>query len=155
MTQRLVLMEEIAKSKWNAGLPVEDVAREAVVLEKTMAIAVGEGLKADSAARVLRAQIAAAKIVQRKLFDRWRITERGKFPDASDLGDDLRPEVSRLSNALIAALAAANDALESCLAPQILSPVPPQLASFPGAWKVAVEGTVTAPATCPSAVDGR
>ena len=153
MTERLVIMEQVAKYKWNAGLAVEDRDREAAVLEKTTAMAVGEGLEADSAARVIRAQIEAAKMVQNALFDRWRKAATGKFAGAPSLSESLRPEVTRLSRDLIAALAAAQNDLDSCLARRILSPAPKILARFSRAWDVAVEGTLGAKGS-PSPEDG-
>jgi len=155
MTERLVIMEQIARTKWNAGLPVEDRNREAEILEKTTAMAVGEGLDPELATRVVRAQIEAAKIVQNALFERWRKAAAGKLAGAPSLTATLRPEVSRLSRELIAALIAAQDDLESCLARGILSPVPGTLARFPRAWGVAVQGTLGATGPCSSPRDGR
>jgi len=154
MTERLVIMEQIARYKWNAGVPVEDPDREAAILQKTLAMAVGGGLNPESATRVVRAQIEAAKIVQHTLFDQWRKTGAGKFAEAPSLTETLRPEVSRLSRELIAALVAAQHDLDGCLARQILSPVPGVLARIPGAWRVAVDGTLGATGPCPSPMDG-
>ena len=154
MTERLVIMEQVARYKWNAGLPVEDPDREAAILKKTLAIAVGGGLNPEFATRVVRAQIEAAKIVQNALFEQWRIAGAGKFAEVPSLTAILRPEVTRLSNELIAALIAAQDDLDDCLARRILSPVPGVLARFPGAWRAAIDGTLGATGPCPSPADG-
>ena len=154
MTERLVIMEQVARYKWNAGLPVEDPDREAAILKKTLAMAVGGGLNPEFATRVVRAQIEAAKIVQDVLFDHWRLAAVGKLAEAPSLTATLRPEVSRLSNELIAALIAAEDDLDGCLARRILSPVPGVLARFPRAWAVAAVGTLGAAGPCPSPADG-
>jgi len=154
MTERLVIMEQVARYKWNAGLPVEDRNREAAVLEKTTAMAVGRGLNPELATRVVRAQIEAAKMVQSSLFEQWRKAGAGKSAEVPSLTATLRPEVTRLSRELIAALVVAQDDLDSCLAPRVLSPVPGILARFPRAWRAAVDGTLGATGPCPSPKDG-
>jgi chorismate mutase-like protein len=141
--------------KWNAGLPVEDPNREAAVLEKSLAMAVEGGLDPKIAARVLRAQIEAAKIVQGGLFEQWRKAAKSKFAEAPSLTAILRPEVTRLSRELIVALIGVQDDLDDCLAGRFLKPLPSALARFPRAWRVAVEGTLGAAGPCPPAADGR
>ena len=149
MTERLAIMEQVARFKWNEGLPVEDKDREAAVLEKTVGLAVAEGLNTKVATRVIKAQIEAAKFVQRALFEKWRAMAKGKLADAPNLTVTLRPEISRLSNDLIAALIAAEDDLDDCFARRILIPLPEALTPFPRAWDAAVDGTLGAAGSCP------
>ena len=67
---------------------------------------------------------------------------KGKHLKVDSLAASLRPKISRLSSELIAALVAARDNLDGCLAQQILNPLPPGLARFPQAWAQAVDGAL-------------
>ncbi len=149
MTERLLLMEGVAQYKWNEGLPVEDLPREAEVLAQTVAAAVAAGLDPDLATRAVAAQIAAAKEVQAALFVRWRQAGAGRFAAAPGLAETLRPEIGRLTAALIAALAAAEGRLDDCAARRALSPLPQPLAAHPAAWALAVQGLLGDRSWCP------
>lgn len=155
MTDRLVVMEQIAKSKWNAGRPVEDVEREAAVLEMTTKMAVAEGLDPDRATRMVRAQMEAAKIVQSAFFAEWRAASVGKHADVADIAITLRPEIGRLTRELIVAVVAAQDRLQDCHASRVLMPVPDAVSGHPQAWAVAVEGVLATTGPCPAGDTGR
>jgi len=148
LTERLVIMEQVAMFKWNEGLPINDKDREAIVLEKAIARAVAEGLVPKLATRVMTAQIAAAKAVQRELFRRWRAEGRGKHPEVPNLVAGLRPKISRLSSELIAALVAARNDLDGCLARHVLKSPPAELVQFPKAWVLAIDGALDALRPC-------
>jgi len=148
LTQRLVIMTQVAMFKWNAGLPVDDAAREANVIRATVARARAEGLNASFARRVVAAQIEAAKIVQQDLFQQWRAAGIEKIEDAPDLATNLRPRIGQLTGELIAALAIVRGNLDSCEAKTILRPVPHELANRPQAWDVAIDGMLGANASC-------
>lgn len=148
LTERLVIMEQVAAFKWNEGLPIENKDREAKILEETIARADAEGLEPELATRVMTAQIEAAKIVQHSLFQQWSAAGKGKHDEAPDLEAALRPNISRLSGELIATLVAARDHLDICLAQKILDPVPAELADVSQAWAVAIEGVFGARRPC-------
>lgn len=148
MTDRLALMTDVAMFKWNAGAPVEDIGREAVVLEATVREAVARGLDPEFARRMVESQIAAAKTVQQALFDAWAAADIGAFAEAPSLTDTLRPEIGRLTADLIRVAKAAGDGLATCEAHRILAPPPKPLARFPDAWAIAVGGVVDSDA-CP------
>jgi cyclohexadienyl dehydratase len=104
MAERLALMDEVAAHKWQHGLPVEDPAREAVVLDRAVQDALRFGFTPESSRRFFAAQIDAAKELQHHWFARWQAGESppGNVPD---LQGALRPELLRLGTEILAAAA--------------------------------------------------
>ncbi len=137
MVERLLLMEAVAQYKWNKGMPIENQAREHEVLNKVVASAEAHGLAVDLAWDFFRAQIAAAKAIQSRLFDTWRQGGVSSFPSAPDLKTQSRPAIGALTGRIIEALAQLNaiDAEALCAA---LDPVPHPLAEYAEAWFIAV-----------------
>jgi chorismate mutase len=149
MAERLVVMEQVAASKWKRGLPIEDKEREAKIVEDTVARIGQVGVEPKLVEQVITAQIEAAKMVQQSLFQQWSAAGKNAPHDASDLETSLRPKISRLSSEFITLFVAAHDHLDGCLAQQVLNPIPHELADFPGAWAVAVEGILSVSPPCP------
>lgn len=107
---RLALMEQVAAYKWHRGLPIEDLQREAVVLDSARDAALRHGLEPGSSRRLFAAQIAAAKAVQGHWFEVWK---SGSGPgNVADLSETIRPELLRLGEAILASAAAANEPLD-------------------------------------------
>ncbi len=104
--QRLALMHDVARAKWNAGRPALDPERERASLAALVQQGAALGLPADRIRRFFEAQFAAARLIQQADLDAWRAAGRGPFPDAPDLAADLRPRIDRLNTALLEALAA-------------------------------------------------
>ncbi|MCP4381920.1 MAG: gamma subclass chorismate mutase AroQ [Hyphomicrobiales bacterium] len=148
MTDRLMIMVEVARFKWNGKIPIEDLEREAVVLEQTVDQAVASGVDPRLATALVRSQIAAAKALQGSLFEKWQADSVGQFDDAADLTETLRPAIGRLTAALIEAVAGAETNLADCEVIETLAPVPPELAAFSDAWAVAVAGVTEDPEEC-------
>ncbi len=103
LDQRLELMDEVAAYKWHRHLDVENAEREAVVLEQAVNDARRYGFTPDSSRAFFRAQIEAAKVIQRYWFARWQAGARP--PDAPDLNAVVRPELLRLGGDIVAAAA--------------------------------------------------
>ncbi len=104
MRDRLVLMHEVARSKWSAGRPVADPEREKALLGAMEERGRALGLDPAEVRDFFTAQLEAAKQVQEADVQRWRAEGRGPFAGAPDLGD-LRRRIDRLNLDLIAALA--------------------------------------------------
>lgn len=104
VVERLGYMEAVAIWKWNEGVAVEDLDRETVVLERSVADAVDAGLPQDEIARFFAAQIAAAKAVQFCWIDRFRTGVAEPDPNPPDLVQDVRPALLSLGGQIIAAL---------------------------------------------------
>lgn len=106
ITERLSLMQNVAAYKWHHDLPVEDLVREKVVLNSAMASSLDRGITTTSSRQFFKAQIEAAKDIQRCWIDRW---EKGSIPpDAPDLGQITRPALLHLGKAITNSLSAQN-----------------------------------------------
>jgi chorismate mutase len=105
--ERLRLMRAVAESKWNSGAPVEDEAREERVIAGIVVLAPSYGLDPRQAAAFFRAQIEAAKCVESELIARWAAARAAPFAAPADLQTAIRPQLDRLTPAMLAALAAA------------------------------------------------
>uniref|UniRef100_UPI003F69F509 chorismate mutase n=1 Tax=Aequoribacter sp. TaxID=2847771 RepID=UPI003F69F509 len=66
MSERLALMPEVAKYKWHHNLPIEDLAREAIVLERTVSRTTV--LDPIHTRTFFGLQITAAKAIQANVF---------------------------------------------------------------------------------------
>jgi chorismate mutase len=106
MRQRLDLMVDVARSKWNSGSSVEDLARERSLADNVAELAPRYGLNPQIAGTFFRAQIEAAKLVESALIARWTLAHTGAFAEAADQLTAIRPKIDRLTAELLAALAA-------------------------------------------------
>lgn len=105
MCERLALMPDVARYKWNHRLPINDPQREAELLERLVEQAKSLEVPVEAARRFLQAQMDAAKIVQQAYFERWERENAPMFEDVPDLQTDLRPRIGRMTDALLHALA--------------------------------------------------
>ncbi|MQA39440.1 gamma subclass chorismate mutase AroQ [Rugamonas sp. FT29W] len=103
--QRLLLAQAVARAKWNAQAPIEDLGREAQVIQAAVKEGTALGLSSVWIETVFRAQIEASKTVQRELFAQWSAQHAGKFDDAPDLAKTVRPELDRLTTQLLRSMA--------------------------------------------------
>lgn len=149
VADRLALMPAVAHHKWTTKTAIEDVAREQQILAGLSVEAAALGVPADWAERFLRAQIEAAKIVQREQFARWEQSGLGPVGVAPDLGTVTRPRLDSLTRELLRelarvwpALADSNQAARIARAVQRLRP------------EIAVDEAAFAAATAPL-VDAR
>ena len=100
--ERLSHMRDVAAFKWLNDQPVEDLAREQVVVANALVAARNHQLKPEGAEAFFREQIEAAKDIQRYWFARW---QAGSAPTtAPDLGDEVRPQLLTLGEQITAAL---------------------------------------------------
>lgn len=100
---RLLLMHEVAAYKWRHHLPIEDKAREKIVLDSATAAALRHGLRQRPAWDFFNAQIAAAKEIEHYWFRQFRA---GANPGpAPDLRKSIRPRLMVLGIEITAALA--------------------------------------------------
>ncbi|MEX3007071.1 gamma subclass chorismate mutase AroQ [Hoeflea sp. TYP-13] len=105
IAERLSLMKDVAIYKAKNGRPVEDLEREAVVLDAAVAAAGDHGLEPETTRAFFQAQIDAAKDIQFCWLDKWAATSQ-QPEGGADLVTELRPELLRLGNAIVEAIAA-------------------------------------------------
>lgn len=109
--ERLALMPDVARHKWNAKGAIDDLPREQKVIDALSAQAQLLGIPARWAERFFRAQIDGAKQVQRAHFARWTQAGAGTFANVPDLVTAIRPRLDALTPQLLRELAAAWPAL--------------------------------------------
>jgi chorismate mutase-like protein len=110
MRDRLDLMHDVARSKWNAKRPVGDPERERVLLREMEEKGREHGLDPDFTRAFFAAQIAAARRVQEADLAHWHELGRGPFEDPPDLAE-LRRRIDGLNRDLLGALADARPQL--------------------------------------------
>ena len=113
MRSRLAVMHEVARRKWADKSPIEDPGREEALLRDVADRGSALGLDPSTTRAFFRAQIEAAKLVQRADFRRWEAEHLGPDPDAPDLAKVLRPRIDALNRDLLAELARALPRLRS------------------------------------------
>ena len=142
MQQRLTLMHEVARWKWNAGQPVRDAEREREVLHSVVEGGRGKGLEPDLVRSFFAAQMEAARLVQQADFDRWKAKNQKPFADTKNLAV-LRQRIDQLNTELINALAEVRPWLWG----QTVQPALPQRAEeiLTGNGLASVRGTAITP----------
>jgi chorismate mutase len=102
--ERLAIMPDVARHKYNSGAAVEDLSREAQVIETVTAQAVEAGIDKDLATQFFQAQIDASKMIQSARIAAWKAENHERFSDVPDLSTVIRPKLDALTPALLAAL---------------------------------------------------
>lgn len=102
--KRLVIMHEVARTKWNQNLPIEDKMREQQILADLTNKGSQYGLDEKLVTRFFHAQIEASKDIQKNDFSLWK--ERGivKFDKVFSLKDELRLYIDRLNHEMLTLL---------------------------------------------------
>ena len=100
INERLAYMEGVALYKREAGKPIEDIARENLVLEKSLIKASKSGLNPDSTVDFFQIQVNAAKAVQYRYQADWLFNPplAQKYPDLVSV---VRPNLIRIGDELI------------------------------------------------------
>ena len=106
MRDRLALMHDVARTKWNANRPVGDPEREQALLREVEEEGQEHGLDAEFTRAFFAAQIAAARRVQEADLARWRAEGHSPFAGAPELAG-LRGRIDELNRDLLRALAKA------------------------------------------------
>ncbi|WP_405817756.1 chorismate mutase [Streptomyces sp. NBC_00838] len=102
--RRLATADLVAAAKRGTGSPVDDPAREKLVLDTVARQAREAGGDPGVTVRILRDQIEANKHVQRALHSRWDAEPSAAPAQRPDL-DDVRQEINRVNTELVHAIA--------------------------------------------------
>jgi chorismate mutase-like protein len=111
MRERLDLMHDVARWKWNESKPIEDEPREQALLAAMVQRGQELGLDSPRVRGFFRDQIEAAKAIQRHDFARWRAAGQGRFVEIADLAA-LRQRIDQLNHALLDTLAELQPSLQ-------------------------------------------
>ena len=141
MQQRLTLMHDVARWKWNAGQPITDPQRERELLQSVVERGRGKGLDPDLVRAFFAAQMEAARLVQQADFERWKAKWQEPFADKSLAV--LRQRIDQLNSELIDALAE----VSACLSGDTVQQALPQRAEeiLTGDGLAGVRETASAP----------
>jgi chorismate mutase-like protein len=134
---RLLLMDDVARYKWNHVLPVVDAQREAALLERATADAVAIGLPEAYARHVLAAQIDASRAIQLQLVAGWQRDKQPPFADVADLATVQRPAIDAATHHLLEQLHSAMCTLTDDATHADLETPPPSLTQQHAAWSIA------------------
>jgi acetolactate decarboxylase len=104
MRQRLALMHDVARWKWNTGKPITDPQRERELLHSVVERGRGKGLDPELVRTFFAAQMEAARLVQQADFDHWKANKQEPFADTKSLAE-LRQRIDQLNSELVGALA--------------------------------------------------
>jgi chorismate mutase-like protein len=103
LAARLAYMPDVARYKLARGIAVEDLPREAIVLENSGAAATLAGLDPTTVSHFFQVQIDVAKAIQmRHMNASDKTTAAESIPD---LDGEIRPALDRLGDQIIALLA--------------------------------------------------
>ncbi len=101
---RLATADLVAAAKWGTDSPIDDPAREQVVLDAVAAQARQIGADPDEMRRIFRDQIEANKVVQRGLYRRWT-THPDQAPTTKPDLNVVRETINRINTDLVQAVA--------------------------------------------------
>lgn len=104
MQKRLVIMHEVARTKWSQNVPIEDKIREQQILADFVIKASQYGLDGRFVTQFFQAQMDAAKEIQKKDFFLWKKNNMPKFEKIFSLKEELRFYIDQLNNEMIALL---------------------------------------------------
>jgi chorismate mutase len=102
--ERLLLADKVAAAKYGTDRPIDDPAREKVILDDVAARAVGLGLDPAAVQAVFRDQIEANKLVQHGLYARWDAHPEERPTTRPDLDKEVRPALNLITTQILQAL---------------------------------------------------
>lgn len=103
--ERLALMFDVARWKWNEKKEVTDPTREKELLEKLVKQGEALGIPPNSTRDFFIAQFESSRNLQESYFAEWRETNQGYFENVPDLGSVQRPKIEDVSQNMLQALA--------------------------------------------------
>lgn len=96
MEQRLEIANDVARSKWHSGKPVQDSERERQVIQNAESRAGEFKLAPDDVREFMTAQMEANKTVQYARIEQWRETGHSPQKPESSLTDGIRGRLDTL-----------------------------------------------------------
>nr|WP_238357278.1 gamma subclass chorismate mutase AroQ [Kribbella italica] len=103
VADRIEVGDLVAASKFGTDKPIDDPAREQVVLDQARASAIQLGIDPEETVVFFRDQVEASKVVQRGLFARWTAHPDEAPTTRPDL-NEIRATLDRLTTDLLQAL---------------------------------------------------
>jgi chorismate mutase len=98
---RVVLSDQVSAAKFGTPSPIDDPGRERQELTGVAASARRDGVDPGEATRFFADQIAASKVVQRGLYQRWTAHPEQRPGTHPDLRTQVRPQLDRITTQLL------------------------------------------------------
>lgn len=119
VAQRLATADTVAAAKFGTPSPIDDPAREKVVLDTAASKATAQGLDTNAVRAVFTDQIQANKVVQYGLYAQWT-AHPAQAPTAHPDLAQVRPVLDSITDGLVRELAATKDVRASGSCPALL-----------------------------------
>jgi len=119
--QRLAVMPNVARFKWNHQRPISDPEREAQLLRSLVQQATQRGVSQRLSYHFFAAQIAAARHAQQRLITDWQASHAEPFLGVPDLDRELRPQINALSEAMLSPLVKVESVLPDAATLELLA----------------------------------
>jgi chorismate mutase len=107
--QRVQVADLVAAAKFGTPAPIDDPAREAVVLNNVRTLSTQLGIDPEVAVRIFADQIEANKVVQRGLYALWTAHPELVPTEKPDLVKVVRPILDRITVELLDQIKATQD----------------------------------------------
>ena len=107
--QRLELAEDVAAEKFASGRPVDDPGREQEILNSVARVLHGSGPYEVAVMQFFLDQIAANKLIQRGLHQRWHSNPEEVPAVHRDLTGQIRPRLDRITARMLWHLVVMNE----------------------------------------------
>jgi chorismate mutase len=104
--ERVLLADKVAAAKFGTPAPIDDPAREQVVLDTVRTLSIDMGIDPNESIPVFRDQIEANKQVQRHLYALWTAHPELAPTERPDLATEVRPQLDRITRQLLEQLKA-------------------------------------------------
>ncbi|RAG83714.1 chorismate mutase [Streptacidiphilus pinicola] len=110
--QRVEVADQVAAAKYGTGSPIDDPAREAIVIADAEQQATALGIDPAPVAKIFRDQIEANKVVQRALYAEWD-ADPSLIPTTKPSLATIRVELNTIGAELVQAIAAAETSIHA------------------------------------------
>ncbi|QSH41326.1 gamma subclass chorismate mutase AroQ [Lentisphaerota bacterium ZTH] len=101
INQRLSCMKDVAAYKHKNNIPIEDLARERIVLLNSTCDAAKFGLSPEAAKEFFQLQINLAKKIQKNWIAKWSTEDMPEKFNCKDLKTEIRPELIKIGRQII------------------------------------------------------
>jgi len=154
VANRLSLIPDVARHKWNTAAAIADPAREQRLIEAAVVKGRQIGLPDHVTRAAIEAQIIASKQMQEQLIQSWRDKGQGTFASVPNFMEETRPKIEEATDRLIRELAVASPMLKTCPGAAALREPPSLDLTSDLVWATAVEGLIQSaggptPDACP------
>lgn len=105
VNERLKVIEDVARSKWNSHGAIEDPERERSMLASLQADAARLKLAPERVQRFFEDQIEAAKTLERERMAQWQSQSQPPFAQVQDLKTGVRPRLDAINQLMLQTLA--------------------------------------------------